>query len=151
MCLVLILPQQASYSKSKEPPTVMPEIMACWIGKDIHEMFEHWCYPSEERTILDKHLFIWKNGYTQYANTMYGTVNSYQVSCNRIIEIDENNKIISAKWTGGYVCPMHHMQAEYKQWVYPDCSYYKLKEEAKALKKQQKLQQKEAKKNKKSQ
>jgi hypothetical protein len=125
-------------SATKEA-SVMPEIMASWRGKSLNELISRWGYPDREKVIAGRHLYYWQNGEHNTITTAYGYIT--ELYCTRVIEVDNNDIIVGYQWEGTQ-CPVVHMQTAYKQWVHPDKSYYKLKQDKKNFKKQQRLENK---------
>lgn len=112
----------------------MAEIMNSWIGTPVNTVINHWGYPNYEKTIAGKHLYYWDWEYT-VSNPTYTNASAYtygnrtningstygggtrNVSCNRILEVDGSDKVVSWQWSGNN-CPYTKVRL-YKQWMNP--------------------------------
>jgi len=112
----------------------MRAIMGSWVGKNIDSVIASWGYPDYEKTIAGRKLYYWNWEYTvgnpTYTNARahtYGNttnINAYtygggtrDISCNRILEVDESGRVTSWQWSGNN-CP--YTQAYlYKKWMNP--------------------------------
>lgn len=112
----------------------METIMDSWVGESINSVIKRWGYPTNEKTMAGKTLYYWDWEYTvknpSYTNAQantYGTstnINAYtygggtrNVSCNRILEVDDSGRVVSWQWSGNN-CPYTHAYL-YKQWMNP--------------------------------
>ena len=114
---------------------VMDRIMSSWVGASTDEVIRQWGYPHEERKIAGKTLLVWNRkvqmtlpatatttgtanrigGATYYSGTT--TVSGGEVTnwaCIRVLEISDQNKVVSWQWEGNN-CPF--MEAgPYSNW-----------------------------------
>jgi hypothetical protein len=105
MCALFILPAIAG-------TPFMKKALDSWLGYNINNMINHWGFPTEEKKIANRHIYVWNRSYTQYVpQQTNSTVNSYiynanitskttggyyiTYSCNTTIEVDSQNNIIS--------------------------------------------------------
>lgn len=116
LCLVfLALPVFAGVTE------FMERALNSWVGYNINDMINYWGFPTEEKTIANRHIYIWNRTRTQYIpqrtnSTVTPNVYNTQVSsyttggyyvtytCNKTIEVDANNTITSWSWEGN-ACP----------------------------------------------
>lgn len=90
--------------------TFISEAMDSWIGYHINDVINVWGYPTEEKTIANRHIFIWEKSYAcqipvnYNTNYYYNTASTYAIGGQtisyqyiRTFEVDKNNKII--QWT----------------------------------------------------
>ena len=115
--------------------STMNTVMDSWKGCDIDQVIERWGYPNEEKTIAGHKLFIWKTertvtseptttttphkdkkGKTYYTTSSYGGGTTLYTT-ERIIEVDENNKVIKGKYSGNDL-PFTFMGVA-KEWLNP--------------------------------
>lgn len=95
----------------------MEKALNSWVGYNINDVIDHWGFPTEEKTIANRHIYIWGKSWSQYVpqttnstinrTGCYSTVNSYSyggytVNLYRNITFEVNNKnnIISWHWEG---------------------------------------------------
>ena len=114
---------------------VMDGIMSSWAGASTDEVMLQWGYPHEERKIAGKTLLVWQrnvqltmpatettigtanrigstNYYSGTTTVSGGGVSNW--ACVRILEISDQNKVISWQWEGNN-CPF--MEAgPYSNW-----------------------------------
>ena len=112
----------------------MASIMDSWVGESINAVIKCWGYPTNEKNIAGKKLYYWDWSYnvTQPVHTnaqayTYGNTTNinaytygggtYNVSCNRILEVDDSDKVINWQWSGNN-CPYTKVHI-YKQWMNP--------------------------------
>ena len=120
---ILILSLTGHFANAKEYVHVMDEVMQSWKNEKLDDLIDHWGYPDSETTIANRHIFVWSNGYTLYPNGVaINSVNAYGVFCKRVVEVNNDNIIIGAEWSGA-ACPGIHSDYSYKKWVHPDKSY----------------------------
>ena len=114
--------------------STMKDIMDSWVGESINSVIKCWGYPTNEKTMAGKTLYYWdwsynvKNpSYTNAQASTYGNttnINAYtygggtcNVSCNRILEVDDSGKVASWQWSGNN-CPYSQVNL-YKKWMNP--------------------------------
>tara|TARA_B100001093_G_C26160990_1_gene731573 strand:- start:99 stop:503 length:405 start_codon:yes stop_codon:yes gene_type:complete len=96
---------------------VMNKIMESWEGSQITEAISQWGYPNSQQEIAGKKLYVWDRTVSgPSSSTSTGTISGNSVSiltntlgggnwnCRRILEVDDNEKIIGWQW-GGNNCP----------------------------------------------
>ena len=96
---------------------VMNKIMESWEGSQITEAINQWGYPNSQQEIAGKKLYVWDRTVSgPSSSTSTGTITGNSVSiltntlgggnwnCRRILEVDDNEKIIGWQW-GGNNCP----------------------------------------------
>lgn len=128
------------------------KMMNSWLGYSISNLIDCWGYPTEEKTIANKHIFIWNTNYSVYvpqrttSNVVYNNVYSnsyggYNVNyyCKRTIEVNKDNTIIAWQQDGNG-CIDNYSQG--KHLVNPKNDEWAI---AKALKAKEKAEKKEAK------
>jgi len=110
---------------------VMNGIMSSWVGSNIDEVVVQWGYPHEQRDFRGKTLYVWNRNTTltmpqttsttanMYGNTIYANStttggNTTHWSCQRILEVDKNDIVVSYQW-GGNNCPFAEMM-QYSNW-----------------------------------
>ena len=110
----------------------MNTAMQSWVGYSLDDVIKQWGYPKDEKTFGGKKLLYWPNNtaiyipqtystnVNYYVNTAYTNTTSYgggyqNFYCNRILEVDKNNKIIGYQWEGNN-CPTRYA-GKYKKWV----------------------------------
>ena len=145
----------------------MDKALNSWVGYNINDIINSWGFPVEEKIIANRHIYIWNKAWSQhvpqrthcnvtpyYYNssvTTY-TTGGYTVNyyCNKTIEVDSKNNIISLYWEGN-ACPSKYKHG--KKLVNPNNDEWekerlrKLKEkQEKKLKKQRLKQEKRLKK-----
>lgn len=108
----------------------MNGIMSSWVGTDIDRAVAQWGYPHEQRKFDEITFYVWhhnKSGFTPATenritdlhgsvSATYTTSGAYEVhgSCDRILEVDDNNIVIKWEWRGNK-CPLIESM-EYSQW-----------------------------------
>lgn len=151
LCLLFSIPAFAGTR------SFMEKCLNSWLGYSIDSLINVWGYPNNEKEIAGKHIYIWnksntayipQSSYTNgnvntiantYGNSIYGnsyinstttTYGGYNVTyyCNRIIEVDEDNKIINWQWEGNN-CPGTYIRG--KKWVNPKNDEWAQKKSAK--------------------
>lgn len=159
----------------------MEKCLNSWVGYSMDEVMSSWGYPTGEREIAGKHLYFWnvqKVGYVPQTSNTYGHTNAtanyygygsaygngtynsttttyggYSVTyyCNRTLEVDADNKVVSWQWEGNF-CPSTYFAG--KKWVNPQNDEWAkekaLKDAAKKAKKAKKQAAKQVKKQKKA-
>lgn len=112
----------------------MKDIMDSWVGESINSVINCWGYPTNEKTIAGKKLYYWDWSYdvknpshTNAQAYTYGNITNinaytygggtYNVSCNRILEVDDSGTITSWQWSGNN-CPFSQVHL-YKKWMNP--------------------------------
>ena len=96
---------------------VMNKIMESWEGSQITEAINQWGYPNSQQEIAGKKLYVWDRTVSgPSSSTSTGTITGNSVSiltntlgggswnCRRILEVNDNEKIISWQWSGNN-CP----------------------------------------------
>ena len=96
---------------------VMNKIMESWEGSQITEAINQWGYPNSQQEIAGKKLYVWDRTVSgPSSSTSTGTITGNSVSiltntlgggswnCRRILEVNDNEKIIGWQW-GGNNCP----------------------------------------------
>ena len=119
MCLAfLALPVFAGVTE------FMERALNSWVGYNINDMINSWGFPAEEKTIANRHIYIWNKSWSQYIpqrtnstvtpGYFNSTVNSYTTGgytvtwyCNKTIEVDSKNNITSWSWEGN-ACPKNY-------------------------------------------
>ena len=98
--------------------STMTTVMDSWKGCHIDQVIDRWGYPTEEKTIAGHKIFVWKTerietdneytetkahkdkkGRTYYTTETYGGGTQVYTS-ERILEVDENNRVIKGRWSG---------------------------------------------------
>ena len=102
----------------------MEKALNSWVGYHINDMINSWGFPTDEKTIANRHIYIWNKAWSQYipqrTNSTVtpgfynATVNSYTTGgyninwyCNKTIEVDSKNNITSWSWEGN-ACPKNY-------------------------------------------
>jgi hypothetical protein len=112
---------------------LMDGIMSSWQGAHVDEVVSQWGYPDEEKTFAGRKLYIWnhkkgailpqKSHTTGNINPMTGAFSSTTTSspsvvlngsCQRILEITNNDVVKSWQWKGNN-CPFMELM-EYSTW-----------------------------------
>ena len=109
----------------------MSKALNSWMGYSINDLINAWGYPSEEKKIAGRHLVYWTNNQYQITSTQYGIYGG-ETYCNKIFEIDKNNKIISWQYKGNS-CP--HFYFTGKELVNPLNDEWKTKKQLQKTKK----------------
>lgn len=112
---------------------VMDGIMQSWVGASVDDVIVQWGYPSEEKMIAGRKLYLWH--YTKQvmlpgSSQTTGTVNPYtgvynatttstpaqmfSGSCTRILVVDKKNIVKATQWDGNN-CPFAEWM-EYANW-----------------------------------
>ena len=111
----------------------MTTIIESWIGENINTVINQWGFPSEEKVIAGRKIYVWRDNKTidmpsdtsgtinHYGNTSYyqGTTfggQSINAYCNRILEVDKSEKVISGTWEGNN-CPFALVLKYKTQWL----------------------------------
>lgn len=125
----------------------MEQALNSWVGYSINNLIDSWGYPSDERTIGNRHLYYFNSSRNQYvpqSSNTYGNVwgNTYNATtttyggytqtlvCNKTIEVDDDNIIISWQWQGN-ACPGTYLTG--KRLVNPKNNEWERKKNAKKL------------------
>ena len=105
--------------------------MSSWNGEHIDSVISQWGYPDEQRDFRGRTLYIWNYDKSVYmpqnsttTGSVYGdsiyaqthTTGGYTMhaSCTRILEVDEQGRVVHWEWNGNN-CPF--MEAfEYASW-----------------------------------
>ena len=115
------------------------KVMDSWKGENISNLIDVWGYPSREKFIANKKLYIWSSDTRQrYSSNGYGTTTGITYYCDKIVEVDENENIVRGQLKGNN-CPM----ITSKELANPDHNYWKEKKEQKVQAKLEKKQLKE--------
>lgn len=102
----------------------MEKALNSWIGYNINDIINSWGFPTEEKTIANRHIYIWNKAWSQYipqrvnstvtpgyynANVYSYTTGGYNINwyCNKTIEVDDKNNVISWSWEGN-ACPKNY-------------------------------------------
>lgn len=128
----------------------MKKALNSWIGYSIDDVITSWGYPSEEKSIANKHLFYWYTNSTIYvppSTTSTSTPNFYNnstvttttisggytmnSSCDKILEVNKENKIIAWQYNGNS-CPSFYFTG--KKLVNPKNDQWLMKKELKRTK-----------------
>lgn len=98
--------------------STMTTVMDSWKGYNIDNVIDRWGYPTEEKTIAGRKLYVWKtertvttSGHTtttphtdKKGRTYYTTSTSgggtEVYTTERILEVDENNIVVRGKYSG---------------------------------------------------
>ena len=92
----------------------MEKALNSWVGYNINDMINSWGFPTDEKTIANRHIYIWNKAWSQYipqrTNSTVtpgfynATVNSYTTGgyninwyCNKTIEIDADSETLMLK------------------------------------------------------
>ena len=113
----------------------MDKCMASWVGYHIDSVISSWGYPDDEKTVANRHIFIWeqselvstsstqttvvnkdKKGKTTVDTFSYGG-NLEQMYCKRVLEVDSNNIVTKYQWNGNN-CPLFYIAG--RKWVNPN-------------------------------
>lgn len=111
--------------------STMEDVMGSWMGESLDAVVTQWGYPADEKNIAGKKLYFWyrnMNLYTpvtttgavnQIGNTSYVNMMSYggyqgNMSCTRILEVDESNRVVGYQWEGNN-CPFAK-RGPYRNW-----------------------------------
>lgn len=151
LLIFLLIPVSAQAFGIKK---TMAEIMDSWVGAPINSVINYWGYPTNQKTMAGKTLYYWDWEYTvknpSYTNAQANTygnntsINAYtygggtrNISCNRILEVDDSGRVVSWQWNGNN-CPYTKVRL-YKQWMNPktlsEAAYEKSLDEEKNSKK----------------
>jgi len=99
--LSLIILQPVSFAIGSK--STMNKIMNSWIGENLETVINYWGYPTSEKEIAGKKLYYWLDSTYVITGNVYGTYGS-ESTCNRILEVDKDNKVIKWQWNGNN-CP----------------------------------------------
>lgn len=100
--ILLILSTQSAYCSQ----TNFERALYSWKGENISSFIDVWSYPTEEKTIAGRHLYIWKSPRVRKYSTYYYTYtptsdsSSYEVYCDKAVEVDSNNIIKNLVYEG---------------------------------------------------
>ena len=131
--LFLVSVQIASFAFGVD--STMSTVMDSWKGYNIDKVIDRWGYPTDEKTIAGRKLYIWKTerkvttseytttkphtdkkGRTYYTtSTTGGDTEVYTTE--RILEVDDNNNVIKGKYSGNDL-PFTFMGVA-KEWLNP--------------------------------
>ena len=92
---------------------VMNNVMNSWKGSYISEVINQWGYPDAQQEIAGKKLYIWDESITALY-TFSGSISGGTWSCKRILEVNDEEKVISWQWSGNN-CPFG-LTGRYKNW-----------------------------------
>lgn len=129
LCLLFFIMLIFTGCSTKE---FMNAVMESWVGYSLDDVIRQWGYPTDEKNIAGKRLVYWSNSRSVfipqtsnstvnlYGNNAYINSTSYgggyqNYYCNRILEIDKNNKVAGWQWDGNN-CPFGY-SGKYKSWV----------------------------------
>ena len=89
--------------------------ISSWQGENINDVINIWGYPTNEKTIAGRHLYLWESERirkydTSYYGHSYGSATSYEVYCDKIAEVDLKNTIINVSYNG--YCSLGTSQAK---------------------------------------
>lgn len=119
---ILLISQNLSYAIGEKD--TMDKIMSSWKGESLDTVIDHWGYPTNEKTIAGKKLYYWE--VSKYIiNTNSQGVYGRELTCNRILEFDENNKVTKWQWNGNK-CPGTYFRG--KKYVNPNNDPWKKEE-----------------------
>ena len=99
--IFIILIQPTSYAVGMK--NTMGKVMESWVGENINIVIDKWGYPTDTKEIAGRKLYYWSNSQFYVTGNQYGTYGG-QATCNRILEVDENNTVIKYQWDGNN-CP----------------------------------------------
>ena len=111
--LVLFLVQNSSFAVGAK--STMENIIGSWKGEHINSVIDKWGYPTYEKKIVERSLYVWDNG-NVLVEDLLGIGYVQRPSCTRTFEVDSNNIIIKGSWEG-VACPITYKAA--KKWVNP--------------------------------
>ena len=119
--------------------STMSVVMDSRKGQNINKVIDRWGYPTEEKTIAGRKLYVWKTervvtsseytttkphtdkkGRTYYTTETHGGGTQIYTS-ERTIEVDENNNVVRGTW-GGNDLPFTFMGVA-KDWMNPNYDY----------------------------
>lgn len=127
---VLIIPQVHA-------ARFMDNAMDSWIGYSIDDVIQYWGYPDTEKKIAGRKLFYWNHSNYTISEDVNG-IYSRKIFCNRILEVDKKNIIISWQYEGNS-CPLFYFAG--KKLVNPQNNIWKKKKEMKrSLKEKRKME-----------
>ena len=99
--LAVIMIQPMSFAIGTK--STMGKIMDSWLGEHINTVMDSWGYPSQEKEIAGRKLYYWINSSYVVSGGQYGVYGG-ESTCNRILEVDKNNRVIKWQWEGNS-CP----------------------------------------------
>ena len=113
---ILILAMFPNVSFAIGSKSTMKKVMDSWIGENLETVIDHWGYPTQEKTIAGKKLYYWINSSYEVLGNQYGVYGG-DSTCNRILEVDKNNRVIKWQWEGNN-CPATYFTG--KKFVNPN-------------------------------
>lgn len=117
--LAVIIIQPMSFAIGTK--STMCKIMDSWLGEHINTVMDSWGYPSQEKEIAGRKLYYWINSSYVVSGGQYGVYGG-ESTCNRILEVDKNNKVIKWQWEGNS-CPATYFTG--KKFVNPNNNPWK--------------------------
>ena len=93
----------------------MQKAIDSWVGYSIDDVIDAWGFPTDEKEIAGRKLIYWKNNHYKVSGS-YSDFSGGEYFCNRVFEVDKDNKILSARYRGNS-CPLMYMTG--KRYVNP--------------------------------
>ena len=111
--LALFLVQTSTFAVGAK--NTMGKIMDSWKGEHIDSVIDKWGYPTSQKKIAERSLYVWDNG-NVLVEDLLGIGYVQRPACTRTFEVDSNKIIIKGSWEG-VACPIAYKTA--KKWVNP--------------------------------
>lgn len=125
------------------------KMLNSWVGYSINDVIDRWGFPTKEKTIADRHVYIWTKSRKVYVpRNSYGTTYKYgnvssrnssssggyyeTYSCTRSFEVDKDNMIINGFYEGNDCFSTYLLG---KKLVNPQNDLWQKKQEQKAKEK----------------
>ena len=112
--LALFLVQTSTFAVGAK--NTMEKIIDSWKGEHIDSVIDKWGYPTSEKKLAERSLYVWDNGKVLIEDLL-GIGYVERPSCTRTLEVDSNNIIIKGTWEG-VACPITNRAG--KKWVNPE-------------------------------
>ncbi len=117
--LIILLIQLHAFSANSN--NAMSNALDSWKGYTVDDVIAVWGYPESEKNIAGKKLYIWEERNFSVLGNQY-SIQGVEDYCVRILETDENNKVVSWEWKGN-ACPILRCTTE--KWVNPNNNPWK--------------------------
>ena len=105
----------------------MARALNSWVGYNIDDVIAVWGYPKSEKQIAGRNLIYWTNSQYHVSGNQY-YVSGEESFCNKILEIDKKNKVISWQYEGNS-CPNFYFTG--KNLVNPNNDEWQIKKQIK--------------------